>query len=505
MPGSHGEDGSPPDTGRGGTATARLMAPPHRALVVGLLAIVTCGAFEAMAVTTAMPVVAAELGGRAYYGLAFSLFLTASMAATAAAGPWCDRRGPRPALLAGLALMCAGLVLGGAAGSFGLFTAGRMVSGLGMGFTIVAVYVVIGQALPQPLQPAMFGWFSAAWVVPSLIGPYASGLLAQHVSWRLPFLGVAPIVAAAFALVWPRVRSLPAPSAAPAGAGAGADGRRRALAGIGLAGGVAAAQWALMAGAGSGAAAAAEAGTGPAAQGMWSGNAQPVLIVVGLAGALAAVLGARRLIPPGVWTARRGLSAVMAVRGLLTFAFFGAEAFIPLLLVDRYGLEPSIAGLALTGGALGWTAGSFVQARAWLTRRASLVLGPAAVAACLALISASAALSAAAWWIPAAWVLAGMGMGLAMSVTSVATLDLSDAAERGRNSASLQLADMLGGVIGTAGAGTLYALMLDGSRTPGAFGFALLTSSLAVPALLGAVAGRRTDAPSRAGAGAPRA
>ena len=112
---------------------------------------------------------------------------------------------------------------------------------------------------------------------------------------------------------------------------------------------------------------------------------------------------------------------------------------------------------------------------------------------------------APAWAIPAAWVLAGSGMGLAMSTTSVATLDLSDAAERGRNSASLQLADMLGGVIGTAGAGSLYALLLDPSGTPGALGFALLTGVLAVPALVGALAGTRTHAPSPADRKAPRA
>lgn len=476
-------------------ARAGLLAPARRALVVGLLAIVTCGAFEAMAVTTAMPVVAAELGGQGAYGLAFSLFLTASMAATAAAGPWCDLRGARPALLTGLGLMCAGLVLGGAASDFAVFTLGRMVSGLGAGFMIVAVYVVIGQVLPSSLQPVMFGWFSAAWVVPSLVGPYVSGLLAQHVSWRWPFLGVVPIVVAAMALVWPRVRSLGPPAPGEV-SGSPADGRRRALLGLVLAAGIAGVQWAVVAAA------------DPASPVRVAEAPGPGLLAVaclGVVGAAAAAVAARRLILRGTWTLRPGLPAVIAVRGLITFAFFGAEAFIPLLLVDRYGLEPSIAGLALTGGALGWTVGAFAQARSWLPRTGYLVLGPAAIAACLAAVAAAVAGSAPAWAIPAAWALAGAGMGLAMSTTSVATLDLSDAAERGRNSASLQLADMLGGVIGTAGAGSLYALLLDASRTPGALGFALLTGVLAVPALVGAFAGTRTHAPSSADRKAPRA
>jgi hypothetical protein len=87
----------------------------------------------------------------------------------------------------------------------------------------------------------------------------------------------------------------------------------------------------------------------------------------------------------------------------------------------------------------------------------------------------------------------------------VLVLELSDAAERGRNSASLQLADMLGGVIGTAGAGTLYSLLLNPDRTPGTGVFALLVLVLAVSALLAAIAGARTHAPSPAAREADRA
>ena len=50
-------------------------------------------------------------------------------------------------------------------------------------------------------------------------------------------------------------------------------------------------------------------------------------------------------------------------------------------------------------------------------------------------------------------------MGMALSTTSVMILKMSAPAERGRNSASLQLADQLGGVVGTAGAGSLFALL----------------------------------------------
>ncbi|WP_235778772.1 MFS transporter [Sinomonas notoginsengisoli] len=455
------------------------MSSVYRGLVIGLLAIVTCSAFEAMAVTTAMPVVAADLGGQRAYGLAFSLFLTASLAATAAAGPWCDRSGPRPSLLTGLVLMTGGLVLAGGAWDFSVFTIGRMVSGAGTGLMIVPLYVIIGQTLPSALQPVLFSWFSAAWVVPSLVGPYVSGLLAQHASWRWVFFGVAPIVVVAVGLTWPRVRGLGAPDEVALGRG---EGRRRALLGVILAGGVAGAQWAVQSWADPGTAV-----TIPPA-------ALAAVVLAGIAGVVAT---APRLMPPGVARVARGLPAVMVVRALLTLAFFGAEAFIPLILVDAYGLEPSVAGLALTGGAVGWTIGSFAQARGWLPKPAFLVLGSVILTVGLGSIAATVAAGVTPWLLAASWFLAGTGMGLSVTTTSVLVLDYSDAATRGRNSASLQMADMLGGVIGTAGAGTLYSLLLTPGAVPGPSVFVPLATALMVSALLAASAsGRSRDARS---------
>lgn len=469
--GSDGAAGSSP-------RPPRLLSSAYRGLVIGLLAIVTCSAFEAMAVTTAMPVVAADLGGQRAYGLAFSLFLTASLAATAAAGPWCDRAGPRPSLLTGLALMTCGLVLAGGAWDFGVFTLGRMVSGAGTGFMIVPLYVIIGQALPSALQPVLFSWFSAAWVLPSLVGPYVSGLLAQHASWRWVFYGVAPIVVVAVALTWPRVRGLGAPEDASLGRG---EGRRRALLGVILAAGVAGAQWA------------AQSWADPDASAAVPPVVLGAVVIVGIA-AVAAT--APRLMPRGVVRVARGLPAVMVVRGFMTLAFFGAEAFIPLILVDAYGLEPSIAGLALTGGALGWTVGSFAQAREWLAKPTFLVLGSVILTTGLGSIAGVVAAGVTPWLLAAAWLVAGAGMGLTVTTTSVLVLDYSDAATRGRNSASLQMADMLGGVMGTAGAGTLYSLLLTPGAVPGPGVFVPLAAALTVSALLAAFAGGRSAAPS---------
>ena len=59
----------------------------------------------------------------------------------------------------------------------------------------------------------------------------------------------------------------------------------------------------------------------------------------------------------------RGLPAVIVSRGLLAGAFVGGEAFVPLMLVEERHVALVLAGAALTVGAVGWTAGSWLQSR----------------------------------------------------------------------------------------------------------------------------------------------
>ncbi len=54
--------------------------------------------------------------------------------------------------------------------------------------------------------------------------------------------------------------------------------------------------------------------------------------------------------------ARPGLPATILSRGLLTFAFFGADAYVTLTMTTVRHHSPALAGVAVTGSTLGWTA-----------------------------------------------------------------------------------------------------------------------------------------------------
>ncbi|WP_432495160.1 MFS transporter [Kineococcus gypseus] len=464
-----------------GTAPAGPLSRAHRATTLPVLAFVCLVAFESIAVATAMPVAAADLGAVRSYGLAFSSFLTAGLLGTVLAGGWADARGPRAPMAAGAALFVVGQAVCAAAPTFPALLAGRVLAGLGGGLLVVSIYVVVGSAYPDEVRPRVFGWMSACWVLPGVAGPALAGWVAQEAGWRPVFGGVVPLAVLVAAVILPRVAATAAGGAGGAGGGATGGARGRAVRGLVVAGGAGALQ--------------------VGAESLGGGGAPAVLLTAGGAVAVAAALPG--LLPRGALRLARGLPSVVVVRGLFTAAFFGTETFVPLMLVSERGFSPSQAGLVLTGGTLGWFTGTTSQARALdrLPRALLLTGGGAALAAACAVLAALTLGGASGWWVLAAWLLAGSGMGLGIATTSVLTLRLAAPADRGAASSALQLSDNLGCVLGIAVAGGVFAALHAGAgRDQDLFGG--MYAGLALVALAAALAGARTR-PPRAGAASP--
>ena len=448
------------------------MGPAYRLVTVALLALVTIIAFEAMAISTAMPSVARDLDAVRSYGLAFSVMLTAALLGIVLAGVWSDRSGPLPSLVAGQVLMAAGSALAGLAPTFTILLAGRLIAGLGAGLIIVALYVVIGRAYPDALRPKVFSWISAAWVLPSLIGPPLAGWLASTWSWRWVFLIVIAPIAVTITVVTTQRDRINGGGPAERTEPSDRSGHRRlALLGLGVAVSAGAMQW--------------------GSDQLVPPRALPVaLAALGLVGV---ALTAPRLVPPGTMRMSRGLPAVMMSRFLLTAAFNGAITFIPLMLVNERHLSLTTAGIMLTVGALGWSFGSFVQGHNVMHNRRSelVVAGGAALAVGTLMLAAIAGFGWHYYLVGLATAVSGLGMGLAMSSTSVLSLALSPVSDHGRTSSSLQLSDVLGSVMGISAAGAVFAAMHNPAGSD-IFAFELIWVSLAAVAALVMVGGQQT-------------
>ena len=438
-----GHDGKPVHDG--------LWSPGRRSLTVGLVLTITLVAFEALAVSTIMPIVARELDGIELYGWVFTAFMLGSLIGIVLVGGIIDRRGLGGPFAAGIGLFAIGLIVGGLAPSMPVLVAARFVQGLGAGTVPPIAYVAIGRTLPEHLRPQMFATLSTAWILPGVFGPALAGIVGENVGWRWVFLGLLPLIVVSASIAFPAVRKVgPDPNDAPNASTL----RQRAPLAI------------LVA-----------IGTGLLLAGLTSGQAV-LLIVLGVIGLVIAIFALRRLTPAGTLRAARGLPAAVLMRGIITFAFFAVDAYVALALVEWRGLSAAEAGIALTAATISWTAGSWTQAhfsKRWPPER-FVRAGVMVLVVGLASFGIVLVPSISPWVALPTFAIAGYAMGLAYSPLALIVLREAPTAEQGRASSAISLTDSLGTALGTGITGALVAASVRATDAPAmglAAGFAV--------------------------------
>lgn len=428
-----------------------MVSAKYRALSVGLVALVMLVAFEAMAVATAMPVVARELGGMHLYNLAFSATLAASVIATVLGGRWSDVKGPLVPVGSGVAAFVAGLLVAGLAPNMEVFVAGRFIQGLGAGLIQVSLYVLVARVYPGEMHPKVFALFSAAWVVPSMVGPAIAGFVVENADWRWIFLGVSLIVVPSALLLW------------------------RGTAGAGLSGGNAEPApglgrkliWATLTAV---AAALIQYGSALQLRGLPLLAAGIVLLAVSLP----------RLLPRGSLRAARGLPTAPVLRGLAYGSLMAAQVLIPLMLINERDLTPTGAGIVLTVGALGWSTGSWVKGRGVISHLAALRGGAIMIATGIALMSLVLIDSVPIALAYVAMAISGLGIGALHPTVSVLVLEMSASGEEGQNTAALGVGESVFTVVAVAVTGALFTATGETYLVGLAFTFALAVLAAAV-------------------------
>ncbi|MFG2708941.1 MFS transporter [Streptomyces goshikiensis] len=416
-----------------------VLGAAYRTLSIGIISVVFLIAFEATAVGTAMPVAARELEGIGLYAFAFSAYFTTSLFGMVLSGQWADRQGPLRPLTVGIGAFAAGLVCSGTAGVMWVFVLGRAVQGFGGGLVIVALYVVVSRAYEERLRPAIMAAFAAGWVVPSIVGPLASGTVTEHLGWRWVFLGIPALVVVPVAVALPAIRRSASGPVDPDAPPEAFDRRRIRLA-LGISVGAGLLQYAAQ-------------------------DLRWLSLLPGVAGAALLVPAALGLLPRGTYRARRGLPSVVLLRGVAAGSFIAAESFVPLMLVTQRGLSPTLAGFSLALGGVTWALGSWIQSKGRVEpyRGRLMVLGMLMVAAAIAGAPAVLIESVPVWTLALAWGVGCLGMGLVIGSTSVLLMQLSAPEEAGANSAALQISDALANVVLLAGGGAAFAALGGGA------------------------------------------
>ena len=451
-------------TVHGRAAPAAAIGIPFAAIVLAMLPAV----LDQTILATALPVIASDLGSLTDLSWVVTAYVVAAAATTPVWGKLGDRHGRRTCLQVALAVFIAASALCGAAQDIPQLVVLRAVQGAAAGGLMTLAMAAVGDLVPPRERGRYQGFIAATFAVATIVGPLVGGALVQHAGWRWVFFVNLPVGLVALAGLGLR---LPSP---PAGRREGAlDALGAAL----LAGATAA--FLLLC--------------------IWGGQryawdsaeiAGLAVAVVGLTAGLAA--HERRATDPIVpfhLLRTRVVAVTSATLFLATAALFAVTVFVPVFLETATGATPTEAGLLLAPAMLGITVSTTLSGRS-ISRTGRYkrfpLAGLAAMAAGLVLLAALAdERSQAAAGLGLA--VFGLGFGMVTQVLIIAVQNSVDRRDLGVATAVTGFFRALGGAVGAAVLGAVFAAQAGGGVVDGVQAVFLVAAPLALLALLAVV------------------
>ncbi|WP_223700412.1 MDR family MFS transporter [Sutcliffiella deserti] len=156
-------------------------------------------AVEATIVSTAMPAIAADLGGFSLYSWVFSSYLLMNAVTVLIYGKLSDLFGRKPILTFGIVVFLIGSILCGMAQSIEMLIVFRFIQGFGAGAVMPIASTIVGDMYTKEERAKIQGYLSSVWGISAILGPAIGGVLVQYVSWRYVFwvnipLGILAII-----------------------------------------------------------------------------------------------------------------------------------------------------------------------------------------------------------------------------------------------------------------------------------------------------------------------
>ena len=412
-------------------------------ILPGLLLAIMLAMLDQLVVSTALPRIVGDLGGVAHLSWVVTAYVLATTVTTPLYGKLGDMYGRKRWLMIAIVVFLAGSALAGLSHSMGQLIAFRALQGLGAGGLLTGAIATIGDLVSPRERGQYMGYMMGAMTLAMVAGPLAGGYITDNLSWRWIFYINMPVGGLAL-LYLAATMHLP---------------RRRVEHKVDYLGaavlGVAATAIILMT-------------TWGGTQYAWGSAPIIGLLVLGVAATAAFIWiesrAAEPILPLHVFR-NRNFSVASGMSFLLGLAMLGALTFIPLYQQTVQGLSATGSGLMLIPMMLGSTVTALIAGQV-TTRtgryKALPIVGAAVMAAGFVLLT-QLGVGTTRLTTGLFFVVLGTGMGFLMQITTLVVQNSVELGDMGVASSSRAFFQQIGGSIGVAAFGAIFARRLTGS------------------------------------------
>src|SRR5690349_19002009 len=395
-------------------------------ILPGLLLAIMLAMLDQLVVSTALPRIVGDLGGVTHLSWVVTAYVLASTVTTPLYGKLGDQYGRKRWLMIAIVIFLAGSALSGLAHSMDQLIAFRALQGLGAGGLLTGAIATIGDLVSPRERGQYMGYIMGVMTLAMVAGPLVGGYITENFSWRWIFYINMPI--GGLALIY--------------GAATLA---------------IAATAIILMT-------------TWGGTQYAW-GSVQVIgLAVLGLVSTAAFLAiearAAEPILPLGVFR-NRNFSVAIAMSFLLGLALFGALTFLPLYQQTVQHLSPTQSGLMLIPMMLGSTVTALISGRV-TTKTGRYKVLPIVGAAMMTLgmyLLTTIGLHTSLVTTGIYFAVIGLGMGFLMQITTLVAQNSVGPQEMGVASSSRTFFQQIGGSLGVAAFGAVFARRLVESLT----------------------------------------
>ncbi len=174
----------------------------RREMVIAAMLISTfMAAVEVTVISTAMPTIAAELGGFSLFSWAFGAYLLTQAVVTPLYGRLADSYGRKRVYLVSAGLFLMGSLLCGCAWSMVTLILFRALQGIGGGGLVPLATTIIGDVSEPADRPRIMGYVSGIWGISAIIGPLLGAFFVHSLGWPFVFWVNLPIGLIAMTMV----------------------------------------------------------------------------------------------------------------------------------------------------------------------------------------------------------------------------------------------------------------------------------------------------------------